>query len=189
MWRPLISCLGVFPLHKSDSSPPPTTALLCHTHNKLPESFSWFPLDQLHNNVNQWRLTHACKPPVQAWIYQRIFGFSGADCLFHLAKAKAHATNVAQKPCLTLKLAIGHKWATESDPSNVGAQIRHSLQHTSSWVGVKVGVLNHELSDAGENSCQSHKAVEGCHKLWQVCDFNTLRNGETWSIDMKINPK
>lgn len=69
---------------------------------------------------------------------------------------------------ITLELAIGHQRSTEGDASNIGAKISHSLKYTSSWMSVQVRVLNHKLGDAGENSCQPHKAVEGCHKLWQI---------------------
>lgn len=109
-------------------------------------------------------------------------------CILYLAKHTALATNI-KTSFLTLKLAVSHQRATESDPSDIGAQIRHSLQHTGGWVGVKVGVLNHEFSDAGENSRQAHEAVEGRHKLRQVRDFDTLGNGETCRGDMKISPK
>lgn len=80
-----------------------------------------------------------------------------------------------------MKFAIGHQGATESHPSNVGAQVGHSLQHSGGWVGVQVRKLDHELGHAGENGRQSHQAVEGCHQLGQVGDLDTLGNGETWS--------
>lgn len=79
----------------------------------------------------------------------------------------------------TLQLAIGYQGAAESDTSDVGAQIGHSLQHTGGWVGVKMGEFDHVLSNTGEHGCQTHKTVEGCHQLRQVGDFNTLSNGET----------
>lgn len=86
---------------------------------------------------------------------------------------------------ITLKLAIGHQWSTECDASDVSAQVSHSLEHTCSWVSIQVRVLNHILGNACENSRQAHKAVESCHKLGQVWDFNTLGNGQTCSWDMK----
>lgn len=77
-----------------------------------------------------------------------------------------------------MELSIGHQRATEGDATDVGAQIRHGLDNPSSCVGVQVRELDHVLGDARENRCQSHQAVEGRHQLRQVCDFNTLGNGE-----------
>lgn len=78
-----------------------------------------------------------------------------------------------------MKFAIGHQGATEGHPSDVGAQVGHGLQHPGGRVGVQVRVLDHELGHAGENRCQPHQAVEGCHQLGQVGDLDALGDGET----------
>ena len=78
-----------------------------------------------------------------------------------------------------MQLSVGHQGATEGDTPNVGAQVGHSLHHAGRRVRVQVGVLNHELRHTGQHGCQPHQAVEGSHKLRQVCDLNPLGNGQT----------
>lgn len=96
-----------------------------------------------------------------------------------IATRKGHRlTSIMHLTC-TLKLSIGHQGPAEGDASDVGAQVSHGLDDARGWVSVQVGVLDHELGDAGEDSCQPHEAVEGRHQLRQVCDFNALGDGQT----------
>lgn len=66
---------------------------------------------------------------------------------------------------MTLKLSIRHQRSTEGDASDICAKVSHSLEYAGCWVGVQVRVLDHELSNAGENCCQPYEAVEGRHQL------------------------
>lgn len=154
MWRPLISCLGVFSLQRTDS----ITRNNCHKASCV--------LLLISHTKSTLMTAETCrrKPESRAGFTRRSLVF-----LTLIASGQIYRSCSKHKIIfLTLKLAVGHQGATESDPSDVGAQVRHSLQYASGWVGVQVGILDHELSDAGENSCQPHEAVEGCHKLRQI---------------------
>lgn len=83
-----------------------------------------------------------------------------------------------------MQLSVGHQRSAEGDASDVGAQVGHGLQDTSCRVSFQVRELNHVLGDAGEHGRESHQAVEGCHQLWQVRDFNTLGDGEACGRDV-----
>lgn len=81
--------------------------------------------------------------------------------------------------CFTLQFAIRHQWSTESDSTDVGADVGDDLGEVGRGVCGKVGVLHHVLGHAGEHGSQAHQAVEGCHQLGQVCDLDPLSDGQT----------
>ena len=80
---------------------------------------------------------------------------------------------------LTLQFAVRHQRATESDATDVGAEIGDYLGEVGClWVCDEVGVLDHVLGHAGEHGRQPHQAVEGRHQLGQVGDLDPLSNGQ-----------
>lgn len=81
---------------------------------------------------------------------------------------------------LTLQFAVRHQRSTESDSTNVGAQVGNYLGEVGCRVRSKVRVLDHVFGHTGEYCSQSDQAVECSHKLRQVSDLNFFCNGQAW---------
>ena len=75
---------------------------------------------------------------------------------------------------ITLEFSESNEWAGEGDTSDEGSQEEECLDHISSGVSGKVGLLQDVVSKAGKDRSGSHQTVEEGHHLGQVSDLHIL---------------